>query len=376
MKNITIIGAGFAAISAIRHIRKRDQQCTLTVIAPSDRFVYAPSLIWIPTKKKTAQDITVSLANFFRRHRVELVTGRVASIADDARTVVTEDGREVRNDALIIASGARFIKKAPGIEHALTICEGIAPTEEMARRIDTMEGGTIAFGFAGNPLEKAALRGGPMFELMFGVDTYLRQTGRRDRFTLKFFSPAEKPGIRLGERAYQGIIDEAGRRQIEIASLGAKIVSFEADKVTTEKCSFHADLTLFMPGLTGQAWFQNTPLPLSEGGLIRTDAHTRVEGLPMTYAIGDSASYQAPDWAPKQAHMADLQGKAAAINCLADLRGEPSAQGFRWELLCIIDTVNSGILVLRTERFRLVLKCRLFHWLKMRFEQFYLKGLA
>ena len=37
-----------------------------------------------------------------------------------------------------------------------------------------MQGGTIALGFAGNPNEPSAMRGGPMFEFLFGIDAQLR----------------------------------------------------------------------------------------------------------------------------------------------------------------------------------------------------------
>ena len=79
--------------------------------------------------------------------------------------------------ALLIATGARFIKKLPGIEHALTLCEGVASAEAIRDRVNAMQGGRIALGFGGNPNEASAMRGGPMFELLFGLDTQLRQQG-------------------------------------------------------------------------------------------------------------------------------------------------------------------------------------------------------
>ena len=114
-------------------------------------------------------------------------------------------------------------------------------------------GGTIAVGFAGNPNEPSAMRGGPMFEFLFGIDPLLRREGRRDRFKLVFFSPAEEPGQRLGPRAV-GLLGEMARRDIR-THLGHKLVRFEADKVVTEGGEFAADLILFMPGMTGNAWF-------------------------------------------------------------------------------------------------------------------------
>jgi hypothetical protein len=38
-----------------------------------------------------------------------------------------------------------------------------------------------------------------------------------------------------------------------------------------ESGEFPADLILFMPGMTGNQWFDNTELARSEGGLLKAD---------------------------------------------------------------------------------------------------------
>mgnify|MGYP001131691402 CR=1 FL=1 len=375
MRRITIIGSGFAALTALRTLRKKDPSSAITIISPKAEFLYAPSLIWVPTGLRTGEDLVISLSSFFKRMNVTHHMGAVTGIKNNGRTVVTDNG-EVQNDALIIASGGRFLKKVEGIENVLTLCEGVKPAQDIKERLSKMEGGAIAFGFAGNPQEQQALRGGPMFELLFGIDTWLRKQGKRDNFTLKFFCPAPKPGIRLGERAFEGIMQEMARRNIEVACLGAKIKKFEPAKIITETTEISADMILFMPGLTGPAWLEQTNLPLSAGGMIKADKYTRVEGLQHVYVIGDSASYEAPDWAPKQAHMADLQAVAAAENALAELNGQQAYKTFRWELICIIDTLDKGFLVFRNEKRKFVLSSRLFHWAKRFFEWNYVRQYA
>jgi hypothetical protein len=96
-----------------------------------------------------------------------------------------------------------------------------------------------------------------MFEYLFGIDTLMRKQGRRDQFKLVFFSPAEKPGNRLGEKAVKGLLGEMKKRDIQ-TELGHKMKGFEANKVKTEGAEFDADLILFMPGMTGNLWFDNS----------------------------------------------------------------------------------------------------------------------
>ncbi len=368
---ISVIGAGFGALTAAKKLRKLDPQAEITLIAPKAEFIYLPSLIWLPSGLRTGEDLRISLQHFLDKLRLNFHQGTINGLSDDGRRVSTDQG-DIENDALIIASGARFIRKLPGIKNALTLCEGIESTEKITQSLNTLTSGTIAIGFSGNPKEPSAMRGGPMFELLFGIDTLLRQQKRRDNFNIIFFNPAPKPGKRLGEKAADGILAEIKKRDIE-TSLGSKMVRFEANKVVTETEEIEADLILFMPGMTGPEWLENTSLPLSAGGLIVANENTQVEGFHKVYVAGDSGSFPGPDWMPKQAHMADLQAKAAAKNLIAELNNQEINATFKVELLCIIDSLNNGILVYRTEKRKFVFASPLLHTAKKFFEWWYLR---
>jgi len=370
---IAILGAGFAALTAVRELRKHSPQAHITLIAPKAEFVYLPSLIWIPSGLRKGSDLILPLDKFLRDHNVEFIAGRVTGLKDAGRCILTDKG-EVQNDALIIATGGRFIKKLPGIEHALTLCEGIPAAEAIRDRINAMSSGRIALGFGGNPNEPSAMRGGPMFELLFGLDTLLRRQGKRDKIELTFFNAAAEPGKRLGEKAVSGLLSEMARRRID-THLGHKPLSFSEKGVDTEGGHVNADLILFMPGLTGPAWAPDSGLTLSPGGFFKADEFCRVEGAEKVFVAGDAGSFPGPDWMPKQAHMADLQAVAAARNLLLALDGKPVSARFKVELICIVDTIDKGILVYRDlKRSILLPSSRLFHWAKRYFEGHYLKA--
>ena len=370
-QHITVLGAGFGALSTVRELRQRDQSAHITLVSPRAELHYLPGIIWIPSGQRTRADLIVPLAPFFKRMNVKHLLADVTGLEEGGRTVLTSAG-PLTNDALVIATGGRFIKKLPGIEHAITPCEGIAAAEQIRDRLRAMQGGTIAIGFAGNPQEPTAVRGGPMFEFLFGIDTQLRREGRRDQFKLVFFNPSTEPGNRLGAKTVRRLLAEMAQRGIT-THLGHKMVRMEANKVVTEGGEFAADLILFMPGMTGNAWFDNTALPRSPGGLLQADAQCRVPGHESVYVVGDSGSYPGPDWMPKQAHMADLQARAAAQNLLAGLAGGAQEATFKVELMCIIDALDTGTLVWRTPTRNLLLPpLRIFHWLKGRFEKRYL----
>ena len=372
MHRVTIVGAGFAGLTAVRQLRKAGSDLELTLISPVDELHYLPGMIWIPNGLRKREDLVVPLAKFFGRMDIRHHRAMATGLSDDGRIVHTDNG-DVHNDGLIIASGGRFIKKLPGIEHAITPCEGLDAAEKIRDRLYALESGTVAIGFAGNPREPSAMRGGPMFEFLFGTDTLLRKQGRRDKIKLVFFSPAEKPGNRLGPKAAKRLLDEMNRRDIQ-THLGHKMKAFESNKVITEGGEIKADLIMFMPGMTGNTWFDNSTLPRSAGGLIKANNKCKVEGMSCVYVAGDSGSFPGPEWMPKQAHMADLQAEAAAKNLLGELNGTAADATFKVELICIVDSNDKGILVSRTENSNYMLPGSIvFHWMKRGFEKWYLR---
>jgi sulfide:quinone oxidoreductase len=126
--------------------------------------------------------------------------------------------------------------------------------------------------------------------------------------------------------------------------------------------------------MTGNTWFDNSTLPRSDGGLVKANRHCKVETMERVYVAGDSGSFPGPDWMPKQAHMADLQAKAAAKNLMGELNGTRADATFKVELICIVDSNNKGMLVSRTENNNFMLPGNvLFHWLKRGFERWYLR---
>ena len=370
--HIVVLGTGFGALSTVRAVRAGGCTDPITMIGPRAELHYLPGTIWIPSGLRTRADLVVPLGNFFQRMNVQHHQASVTGLSDDGRVVHTTAG-DVANHVLVIASGARFIRKLPGIEHAVVPCEGIDAAERVRDRLRAMDGGTIAIGFGANPHEPSAVRGGPMFEFLFGIERQLRREGRREQFKLVFFNPSPKPGIRLGEKTVAQLLARMQRQGIE-THLRHKMLRFEADKVVTEGGEFAADLILFMPGLTGPAWLDQSTLPRSPGGMVAADAQCRVAGFERVYVVGDSGSFPGPDWMPKQAHMADLQAEAAAHNLLAELAGGRGERGFKVKLICIIDAIDQGTLVYRTEQRQIVLPpSRLMHWAKRRFERRYLK---
>ncbi len=109
---VTVLGAGFAGLSTVRELRRRDAQAEITLVAPRAELHYLPGIIWIPCGLRTRDDLIVPLDNFLRRQRVRFVAGEVTGLADGGRVVQTTAG-DVANDALVIATGDASSRSCP-----------------------------------------------------------------------------------------------------------------------------------------------------------------------------------------------------------------------------------------------------------------------
>lgn len=345
--HIVVLGAGFAALAAARALRHLRPRATIRLVAPARRFLYRPSLIWVPIGLRKANQIEVSLSPFLARHAIYFTPATVTSIVDRGRTVVTSLGH-VRNDALIVATGASFVAGVDGAEHALGLCEGVAAAERVRERLLAMQGGRIAIGCGFNPSQPGATRCGPMLELLFGIDTWLRRLGTRARFELRFFSTSAEPLKGFGHSAVDRLQAELKRRDIP-SDTGLAVRGFSPAGVLTDAHTIAADLVVYTPGLTGPPWLAEAELPCSLGGFVAADEYCAVEGLDHVYVAGDAGSFPGPVWSPKLAHMAQLQASVAAANLHATLGGEAPVSRLHHELACVIDTLEGGIALYRDD---------------------------
>jgi sulfide:quinone oxidoreductase len=96
---------------------------------------------------------------------------------------------------------------------------------------------------------------------------------------------------------------------------------FEADKVVTEGGEFAADLILFMPGMTGNAWFDETSCRARRAACCRpmrsaASGHEHLCGRRLGQLPRPRLDAQAgPHGRPA--------GRGAAANLLDDLAGRP-----------------------------------------------------
>ena len=352
MKKVLVLGGGFAGVEAAIYLKK-EKNIEVTLVSDRDYFYIYPTSIWIPTGDTTKEKISVPLADLAFKHGFQVIVDAVSSLNAEAKEVILESGRLLEGyDYLVVALGQDKMS-ANGIENTLSICGKPEEAVELHKRLEALVekgSGKIAMGFGGNPKDSSAVRGGPAFEVLFNVNTFLKKKGIRDRFELTFFAPMEKPGQKMGPKALVMMDKMFGMTNIN-KKVGSKITSFEADGINFEDgTKLESDLTMFISAGKGHAVLEASSLPLTDAGFVVTNTFNEVEGFEGIYAIGDSAALLGPEWRAKQGHVAEVMAKNVANNIAVNIKGGKRESYLEHiNILCVMDTGDGAAFVYRSD---------------------------
>jgi sulfide:quinone oxidoreductase len=375
MKRILVLGGGMGGVeAAIALTQKLKGDYQIDLISNRDFLYIYPASIWLTVGKRTLEDLSVPLPQLAEIHGFNFLQEEVKEVRAKEQVVLTTT-QEHSYDYLIIALGGSKLKPK-GVENTLSICgspaDGMQIQERFLELVERGEG-KIACGFSGNPQDATAVRGGPVFEVLFNFDTYLREKGLRDRFELTFFSPSDAPGKRLGAAGLAQLQQLFQERSI-VTVTGKKIKEFTSSGVTFEDdTQVITNLTVFTPGMTGTPILKQSDLPLTIAGFVTVSDTTQVDGFETCYAIGDSSYFEGPDWRARQGHLAEVMARTAAENIARQARGEAAIASFREEinLLCIMDTGKEGVFVYRDENREIAPRGAWARWAKLAWEKYY-----
>jgi AMP-binding enzyme C-terminal domain len=160
----------------------------IRVVSASDRFLFNPSLIWLPFGKRRPADITFPLAPTFEAHGIDFVHAEATALDLAARKVTATVGI-YDYDYLVIATGYRNnFAVVPGLgpggnAHTITTLDDAIKAGEGWRR------------FLGNPgdIVVGATQGagcfGAAYEYLFNVSYRLRKAGLKKQVKLTYVSP-------------------------------------------------------------------------------------------------------------------------------------------------------------------------------------------
>ncbi len=335
---VVVVGGGFAGLESAFFLRQKlGERVDLTLVADEADFLFKPNTIYIPFGGKL-ESLLIPLARPARKRDIELVHGRVGAVDADARTVEA-DGRTLPYDYLVLATGAGMApEEVPGLaEHAETIWTP-AQMASLGRRLadaiaKAKRGEPQTILFAVPPGNKCS---GPLYELVFMTETYLRRRKVRDAFRIVYATYEQTFIQAFGPKLHDVVVPEFAERGIEgrTEHVLASVEAAEARYANGETIPF--DLLVAFPPYVAAVRYEG--LPQDERGFLRTDLESRrVAGHDRIFALGDGG-----DFPVKQAFLAFLQADATADAIAAELTGEAPTAAFDPISMCVMEEFDTA----------------------------------
>ncbi|MEU7057762.1 FAD-dependent oxidoreductase, partial [Streptomyces sp. NPDC046197] len=333
---IVIVGAGFAGYRTARTLsRLTRNKAAITLLNPTDYFLYVPLLPQVAAGILEPRRVTVSLAGTLRQ--VRLVLGEADGIDMDARTVRYTDpegkGGTLTYDRLVLAVGSvNKLLPIPGVaEHAhgfrglpeaLYLRDHIIRQVELAAAEDDRDSCSARCTFvvvgAGYTGTEVAAHGQLFTDELVRKHALLH--GVRPRWMLLDIARRVMP--EMDERLSATAERVLRQRGVDVR-MRTSVKEATHDGVLLTDGEFVPTRTLaWCVGVRPDPLVENTGQPLERGRLI-VDPYLQVPGRPEVFACGDAAAV--PDlnnpgqYTPMTAQHAWRHGKVAAHNVVASL---------------------------------------------------------
>jgi len=381
--NVVIIGGGFAGLEAGKVLAKQ-HDLHVTVIDRRNHHLFQPLLYQVATAGLNPADIAVPIRTQFEHHpNVEVHLGTIDAV-DLAARYVASGKRCIGYDYLILATGSQhsyfghpeWEPYAPGLKT-------LEQATEIRRRV------LCAFEWAENELDPelrsaylsfVVVGAGPTGVELAGAIADVRRTVLRRDF--RRIDPASarvrlvEAGPRILSQFHQDLAARAAR---DLEKLGVEILTsskveqIDGGGVVANGARIPAKTVLWAAGVQASHLAYQLGATLDRAGRIIVGPDLSIPGHPEVFAVGDVAHVESEPGhlTPGLAPVAIQEGRAAAHNIIATVRGRPR-QAFHYRDKGMAATIGKHRAIVETRHLRIAGYLAWVGWLLI--HVFYLVG--
>jgi NADH dehydrogenase len=336
---VVVIGAGFAGLSAVRHLR--GQPVAVTIVDHHNFHTFQPLLYQVATAGLDPADVAYPVRTIFgRESNVVFRHGRAESVDIDARRVALADGGTLHYDRLVVATGATtgFFAVPGAAQYSLPLYT-LADARHLRNRI-------LGCLEAADARPEDFDDGAPTFVVVGGGATGVEMSGalvelldvavRRDRLRI---DPHRSRVVLLeaGDRLLAGFKPEASRyaeqtllsRRVDVR-LRTPVAEVSKEGVRLGDQWMKAAVVIWAGGVTVDGTLAaSLPIAHGRGGRVTLEPDLTVTGHPEVFVVGDAAAVpwgpSRPEACPQVAQVAIQSGRHAAHQIVRQIAGQSTA---------------------------------------------------
>lgn len=350
-KSILILGGGIGGVVAARSLRKKLPAAHRVMIVDRERdHLFAPSLLWFMTGRRTAGDIRRPLARLARKG-IEVVYGEIQSIDPEERRVRIDGAagqddsgspsdtavRDLDADYLIVSLGAELAPETvPGLGEAGHNFYTMPGAAALRDDLDTFAGGKVVV-LTATPAYKCPAA---PYEAAMLIDDHLKKRGVGDKTQIDLYAAEAGPMGVTGPEVSAGV-----RQMVENKGIGFHPehqltgVDLQTRRIAFENGA-HADFDLlaYVPPHRAPQVVRDSGL-VDESGWIPVDRNTLRTRFPGVYAIGDVTAIPLAVGKPLPMAGVFAEGQAAVVaqNIAREITGNGKAASFDGHGGCFIE---------------------------------------
>lgn len=292
MKQVVIVGGGYAGLRLARRLSKR-RDIVITLINDSIDFRYCPTLYRTATGfKKGISRISIEwiLLNI---SNVDFVVGRVVGIDENRRQVRLQSGQEIMYDYVVFGLGS--VTSYFGIEGMHEHAFGVKSLDEIEqlrlhlhkKAIDSNQSSHnyVVIGAGPTGVEVAGSLGQYLNRI------YRNHKSNRRKVNILLVEAAPRVLPTLSERAAKAASKRLGELGVEVMT-GVIVKKDTLHTLYTANGSIQVDTVIWTAGTANNPFFTQFPniFTLDKRGRVVVDTHLSVS--PRIYVVGDNAAVQ------------------------------------------------------------------------------------
>ena len=317
MAKILILGGGLAAVAAAETLAPAADEHEVVLISKNPDLTFYPGIVRMILDELQPADLRFDLRPELSARNIRFVQGEVRTVNTFRRTIdVARDRSDdvLEFDYLIIAIGPRVDSDIiPGLSEFAHSPVTLDAALRFKQALASFNSGSIVVGLC--PLAVLPV---PVCELALALAEKYQNEIRAGDVSVNVVLPETIEKAFAGSSLFRDIEGQFKENGVELTTDFAVSHVDNVNVFSSASRWLPYDLLALIPPFTTQLSLRNLGPVTDISGFIKVNPLMQVLGHGNLYAAGDVVSIPGPRFG----YMAIRQGKTAASNILAELRGE------------------------------------------------------